>query len=321
MKKLIAITIGDIKGIGINILIREWKNNKINNFIILTNYKIFIKQNLISEKKLNILDNDSNIEKKYLNNKINILNFKTKNRHTNCFDSLELAYKLTKDKKIIGILTLPINKIEINKFIDKNFIDQTTFFSNLEKNKKTNMVFIYNKKFFIPLTIHIELKKVFLQFKQKKLIIDKIMSLIETLKIDFKIQNPKFVISGINPHCGEDGVISNDEKKYLIPIVEYLKKNNININGPFSGDGLINKSNLKKYDIFLFTYHDQALIPFKIISNFEGVNFTSGLDILRVSPTHGTARDIKNKKSASSKSIINSFKVLHKIYKNRKNLD
>ena len=183
------------------------------------------------------------------------------------------------------------------------------------------MVFIYNKKFFTPLTIHIELKKVFLAFKQKKLIIDKIISLIETLKIDFKIQNPKLVIAGINPHCGEDGVISNDEKKYLIPIISDLKKNNINISGPFSGDSLINNTNLSNYDIFLFTYHDQALIPFKIISNFEGVNFTSGLDILRVSPTHGTARNIKNKKLANSKSIINSFKVLHKIYKNRKNLD
>ena len=71
------------------------------------------------------------------------------------------------------------------------------------------------------------------------------------------------------------------------------------------------------YDVFIFTYHDQALIPFKIISNYEGVNFTSNLKIIRVSPSHGTAVDMIGKKEVNTKSIKNCFKILKKIYKNR----
>ena len=82
---------------------------------------------------------------------------------------------------------------------------------------------------------------------------------------------------------------------------------------------MINKNNFNKYNVFLFTYHDQALIPFKIISNFSGVNFTSNLSVIRVSPSHGTAKDIIGKKNVSSKGILNCFKIINKIYKNRKN--
>ena len=126
------------------------------------------------------------------------------------------------------------------------------------------------------------------------------------------------IISGINPHAGEEGLISNDEKKYLIPIINKLKKNKkINIDGPVSGDGMINKLNLNKYDIFLFPYHDQALIPFKIISNFQGINFTSNLNIIRLSPSHGTAKDLIGSKHVKTGGIINCFKIIRKIYKNR----
>ena len=316
MNNLIAVTIGDIKGIGINLLLKEWGNNKLKNFIIISNYNIIKKSNLINKYEINLIKNEDEIEN-YDRNKLNILDINTKDQYTNVIDSLRIAYKLTKIKLFIGILTLPLNKKEINKFVDNNFIDQTSFFSKLEKTINSNMVFIFKNKIFTPLTTHIELKNVYKFFKKKDLVINKIKNLNYTLKTDFKINNPKLVIAGINPHAGEEGVISKDEDTYLKPIITYLKNNNINISGPFSGDSLINKNNLSKYDAFLFTYHDQALIPFKIISNFEGVNFTSNLNIIRVSPSHGTARDTINKKIATSKGIINCFKIINKISKNR----
>ena len=80
---------------------------------------------------------------------------------------------------------------------------------------------------------------------------------------------------------------------------------------------MINNQNLNNYDVFIFTYHDQALIPFKILSNYEGVNFTSNLDIIRVSPSHGTAESLIGSKNIISKGIINCFKLIKKIKKNR----
>ena len=159
------------------------------------------------------------------------------------------------------------------------------------------MIFIYKNYFFIPLTIHIKLKDVSKNFKNSKLIIDKIKSLNFTLLNDFQINNPKYAIAGINPHNGENGIISNEDEKLLSPIINELYKNNIKITGPISPDAIINKKNLKTYNCFIFTYHDQALIPFKLLSNYSGVNYTSNLDIIRVSPDHGTAYDMIGKKN------------------------
>ena len=318
MNKLIGVTIGDIKGIGIHILINEWKKNNIKNFILITNYSIFEKFNLINKKRINVIKNNRILD--YKKNKFNILNIKSKNQYTNIYDSLEAGYKLTKNYKFIGILTLPLNKIDIKKFVNKEFIDQTSFYSKLEKVKESNMIFIYKNKFFIPLTTHIELKKVSSYYKNQKDIYIKIISLIKTLKNDFGIKKPKILMAGINPHAGENGLISNEDDKLLKPIIKKLKKNMTYINGPVSGDTIIIDNNLLKFDTFIFTFHDQALIPFKIISNYNGVNFTSALSIIRVSPSHGTARNLVSKNLYSSKGIINCFKVIRKIHNNRKKI-
>jgi len=314
-KKLICVTIGDIEGIGIRLLLKEFKDKKINNFILLTNIDIFKKYIKFSQKKINILK-EINSEN-YKTKKLNIYSFKTKNKQTNTMDSLKYAYEFTNKKIFIGILTLPLNKYKLNKSVSKNFIDQTSYFSNKEGQKYGNMIFYHENKFFIPLTIHIELKKVHKQFKNKILMVKKIENLYSTLINDFKIQNPKIILSGINPHAGENKIISKDDEKYLLPIINDLQKKNILIDGPISGDGVINSLNLKKYNVFIFTFHDQALIPFKILSNYEGVNFTSNLNIIRVSPSHGTAENLVGSKKIISKGIINCFNLIKTIKKNR----
>ncbi len=314
--KLICVTIGDIEGIGIHILLKEFKKGNINNFILITNINIFNSYIKFPKNKIKLF-NDSNF-KNFDKNKLNIYNYKTKNNNSNTIDSLDYAYKLTKEKKFIGIITLPLNKYKIKKTINKKFIDQTSFFSNKEKNKYSNMIFYYKNKFFTPLTIHIELKKVHKYFNKKMDIVKKIENLNSSLVNDFKIIKPRMIIAGINPHAGENDAISKDDNKYLIPIIKKLKKKGIFINGPVSGDGMINNQNIKNYDAFIFTYHDQALIPFKIISNYEGVNFTSNLNIIRVSPSHGTAENLIGSKKIISKGLNNCFNLVYKINKNRK---
>lgn len=314
-KKLICVTIGDIEGIGIYLLIKEFLKNNIQNFVIISNIEIFNKNIKFPKNKINTIN--KNIIENFDSKKLNIYTFKTKNKNTNTIRSLELSLQLTKKKIFTGILTLPLNKNKINMTVDKKFLDQTTFFSKHDNSKNSNMIFYYKSKFFVPLTIHIELKKVHLYFKNYSQIINKIESLSSTLKKDFKVKNAKMIMAGINPHAGENGTISNDDETYLNPIIRKLKNRKINITGPVSGDSIINEENLKRYDVFLFTFHDQALIPFKIISNYEGVNFTSGLNVIRVSPSHGTAENLIGNNQASTKGILNCFNLINSINKNR----
>ena len=315
MNKLIAVTIGDINGIGIKILLKEWKNNNINNFVLFTNLKLI--KNYILNNKLNIKINDYSEMYKFKKNELNIFNIKAKNNYYNSYNSLIETYKYTKKNNFIGIVTLPINKYLITRKINKNFVDQTEFFKKIDNQKINNMLFIYKNKFFTPLTTHIKLSKVSSEFANQKEIYNKIIILEKTLKKDFNVLNPKFIISGINPHSGEGGMIGKDEIKNLIPIIKKLKKNKINITGPKAADTMVNKNSLKKFDCFIFAYHDQALISFKLISNHSGINFTSNLNIIRTSPDHGTAYDLVKKGNFSSNGLLNSFKVLRKIHKKR----
>jgi 4-phospho-D-threonate 3-dehydrogenase / 4-phospho-D-erythronate 3-dehydrogenase len=314
-KKLICVTIGDIKGIGIHLLLKEFKKEKIKDFILFTNINIFIKHIKFPKNRINVIDeiNFDNYNKK----KLNIYSYKTKNKETNTIDALKHAYEFTYNKIFVGILTLPLSKFKLNKSVSKKFIDQTTYFSNKENQKYSNMIFYYKNKFFIPLTVHIELKAVHKSFKNKAIMVNKIKNLYSTLINDFKIKKPKMILAGINPHAGENKIISKDDNKYLLPIIDKLKKKEIFISGPISGDGIINNKNLKNYDAFIFTYHDQALIPFKILSNYKGVNFTSNLDVIRVSPSHGTAENLVGSNKVISKGIINCFNLIRKIKKNR----
>lgn len=321
MNNLIAVTIGDIKGIGIEILLKSWKLKKIKNFILFTNEKYFRyylkKKNIkIKYKVIN------NISTKILNlykNEFFIYTYNAINNYDNTYKSLIYAYEFTKLKKSIGVITLPLNKNIIIKNIDKKFKGQTEFFQKLDNKKYSNMIFVHKKIIIATLTNHIRLKNVTSEIKKTEKILNKIRILNNTLIYKFNINKPKFIISGINPHCGESGNFGNEEIKYQIPIIKKLIQENINITGPISGDSIVNYANILKYDCFIFNYHDQALIPFKIISKYSGINYTDGLSIIRVSPDHGTAYDIVGKNIANNSSLINCFKFLKNIKKKNTN--
>ena len=110
-----------------------------------------------------------------------------------------------------------------------------------------------------------------------------------------------------------------EEKKYIIPSIKKLKKQKIFIEGPFPADSLFTKKNIEYYDCFVCCYHDQALIPFKIFSEFSGVNFTGSLSIIRTSPDHGTGFDIAGKGKASEKSLFAALIKANEIAQKRKN--
>jgi len=320
LKTIKAVTIGDIDGIGIKLLINLWKfkKNKIGKFILISNYNLFkeyINKNNInlSYSKINDLKNIKKIFNKFLP----IYDIKADNNILNSYYSIKKSYLLTKKNYCSSLITLPINKEKIINNIDNNFIGQTELLQQLDNKKFSNMVF-YSKDIIVTtLTTHIPLNKINFYLKQKEIIYKKIYSLNELLKKDFNILNPKLVICGVNPHAGENGTLGIEEIKILNPIINKLIKKGININGPFSSDTIFNIKNRLKYDCFICIYHDQALIPFKLLSGLEGVNYTGSLNVIRTSPDHGTAYDLVNTNNASDKSLINSFILAEKIYQNR----
>jgi 4-hydroxythreonine-4-phosphate dehydrogenase len=250
------------------------------------------------------------------NNYINVYNFKSKTKIDNTYNSLIESYNLTKLKYFIGILTLTINKEKIINNIDDQFVGQTEFYKNIDKKKNVNMLFVYKNLRILTLTTHIKFRKIIYYLNKKNFIYDKILSLNKCLKRDLNLLTPKMIISGVNPHASENSTIGNEEKKIIIPALRRIKKKNIHIDGPYSADSLLINKN-KEYDVFIFHYHDQALIPFKLLSKNKGINFTTGLDIIRVSPDHGTAYNIVGKNIAGTRGLINCFNFIKKITKNR----
>jgi 4-hydroxythreonine-4-phosphate dehydrogenase len=153
------------------------------------------------------------------------------------------------------------------------------------------------------LTDHIPLSEVAAHLTEE-LIKKKIETIKQTLIQDFSINKPKIAVLGLNPHCGDGGVIGNEDDAILKPALRKLFEKGTLVFGPFPADGFFGSNQYEKYDAIIATYHDQGLIPFKTLSFGKGVNFTAGLNKIRTSPDHGTAYDIAGKGIAD----YNSFK-------------
>ena len=318
MNKLIAITIGDINGIGLDILIKSWQDKKIKNFVLITNNDILT--NVLKKRKIKLLLNQVNFKKNqfiYLKDKFNIFSYKANSSEENTYKSLKYGYSLCANKQCIGVITLPLRKDIIKNKINKNFIGHTEFFQKKDKKNNVNMILFHKKIIISPLTTHLEVKKISKVISNKKFLFNQIYNLNKSLQLDFNIKKPKLIISGLNPHAGENGEIGTEEKKFIQPVIENLQKKDVNIIGPFSADSLLINNNIDKFDCFIFIYHDQALIPFKFISQFSGVNYTGNLNIIRTSPDHGTAYNLLGSNKISNKSFINSYKLINKIYNHR----
>jgi 4-hydroxythreonine-4-phosphate dehydrogenase len=165
-------------------------------------------------------------------------------------------------------------------------------------------------------THHIPLNEVSGSISKAK-ILESLETLNDILIKDFDKEKPLIAVLGLNPHAGDDGVIGNEEIEILLPAIEEAKKKGIFVNGPFPSDSFWGTLEYKKYDIVLAMYHDQALIPFKLLAFVDGVNYTGGLPFVRTSPDHGTGYDIVGKNVANQESFLNAIFAAVNITKNR----
>jgi len=322
----VVFTCGDVNGIGPEIAIKAFskiltkKNTDQLIFICPKNvfefyykslefkfrFKFVSKQNeLFSGSHLNIVE---------LKNVKTAFGKPTKESGKTSFDSIITAIELIKNNLADVLVTAPISK-EAFKLAKINFPGHTELLASSENEKNFLMMFLSEQINAALLTIHEPIKKVSSQITKEK--IYRAVSLLDkTAKQELGISNPKIAALGLNPHAGESGLIGKEEERVIKPAIKFLKKK-FNVDGPFVPDAFWGNKIFKNYDLILGMYHDQILIPFKLLNFASGVNFTAGLKIIRTSPDHGTAYDIAGKNKADISSLMQAYYYAIKIFKNR----
>ena len=299
----IAITTGDPNGIGAEITIKALNllNLPVKDIVIITNSKVLNTYGKIHNNyEIIDVDYDGKVQAGEIS-----------------ADAGDLAYRLLEKACQIKpkyIVTAPTSK-EAMHLAGHHFNGQTEVLEHFlaRGGQKAEMLFVAKDFRVLLLTRHCALKDIKLT---KELIIEKVERLRSYFQNKLFIKKPSFALCALNPHAGEGGILGDEEEKIMIPAVEALRTRGINITNPFPADNLFIKgvqSYLKgekqTYDCFIACYHDQGLIPMKAAASDKTVNMTIGLDIIRTSPSHGTAFDIAGKSIASPDSMIEAIKA------------
>jgi 4-hydroxythreonine-4-phosphate dehydrogenase len=223
-----------------------------------------------------------------------------------CVRYIEKAVELATGKQIRGIVTAPISK-EALKMAGLKWPGHTEMLADLTNTKDCAMMLVGGPLKVILVTIHTALRNVpDLITKQK---------VVKTIRLAKKacdmlgVKNPKIAVAGLNPHAGEKGIFGDEEIRKIIPAVREAIEEKIPVSGPYPPDTIFHKAYLGDVDIIVCMYHDQGLIPLKMIAFDKGVNVTVGLPFVRTSPDHGTAYDIAWKGIASPSSMIEAIRL------------
>ena len=320
MKKIL-ITLGEPAGIGpdLGVLLSDKYLDK--STIIIAD-PLLLEQSAKKIKKkiyLNILDN---INSRLISGKgcINILpvNLNTKNtpgklnpkNSSYVIKTIQLAAELCKQGFAGGMVTGPISKSVLNEGGFK-ISGHTEFLADICDCKSVMM--LMNKKMKVALhTTHVPLDNIS-KYITKKAIRQTVMIVDQDMKEKFKIKKPRILITGLNPHAGENGMLGKHESKIIEPTVRKLNTEGILIDGPVPADTAFLKKNILKYDVILTMFHDQGLPVIKFDNFKTTVNITLGLPIVRVSVDHGTALDLAGTGKVDVSSFVESIRIAKKI--------
>lgn len=320
MKKIIIFS-GDPNSINSEIIFRSWKKlskslkkkiHVISNFNLINHQFKKLGYTVNTQKIKNIRVKSDNHKLKIIDVPINYkypFNVPINSNRVFIKKSLNLAHKLSLEKDVMGVINCSIDK----NLLEKNNLGVTEFFaSKCNVLDNSEAMLIWNKKLSVcPLTTHLDIKNVAKNIN-KTLIINKVKSINEWYKKKFKIK-PRIAMLGLNPHNAEFR-INSEEKKIIMPAIKELKKNKINVVGPLSADTIF-MNDYKNYKVIVGMFHDQVLAPFKSIFKFDAVNITLGLKYLRVSPDHGTAKNLIGKNKANISSFLQCIKIVNELGK------
>lgn len=323
----VGISIGDINGIGPEVIMKSLNDNRMLvdcTPIIYGSTKVFsfFKKEL---EEQDFIYQAAESAEKAIKGKVNVVNIwegeiefnlghPSEKSGNYAFESLERATQDLASGKIDVLVTAPISKDAMGKMGFK-FPGHTEYLADLSGQADALMLMISPTLRVGLVTTHIPLKDVSLNITTER-VAEKIRAFSASLKKDFGIQRPKIAVLGMNPHAGENGKMGQEEQEAISPAISIANSEGLLSFGPFPADGFFGSSARHNYDGVLAMYHDQGLSAFKALAFDEGVNFTAGLPIIRTSPDHGTAYDIAGQNKASGDSMRNAIYLAIDVHRN-----
>lgn len=324
----VGVTIGDINGIGPEVIIKTFLDDRI---LALCTPIIYGASKVISYHK-NIVDDDFRFNQlrlgdKPIEGKVNVANCwqeavsinlgkASKEGGVYAFKALERAVQDLKDGSIDALVTAPINKYSM-QLADFPYKGHTEYLTDSFGIKESLMLMVQDNLRVGVATNHIPVEEIAANLDQSTLT-KKIQIMHDSLVKDFGLERPKIAVLGLNPHAGDGGVIGEEEIKILQPVIEEFKAKGNLVVGPFAADGFFGSGSYAKFDGIMAMYHDQGLVPFKLLSFGKGTNFTAGLPVVRTSPDHGTGFDLAGRNEADPASFRQALFTAIDLARNRK---
>lgn len=325
---IIGFTLGDLNGIGPEILIKTLEDSRILKLftpVIYGNHKVINRYKRLlgledfqiqpcrsaaaaAPRKVNMIncwDQDYEIKPGELDPDSGKL----------AWEGLKRAAEDLKNGEIQALVTGPIHKSNMPKE-EFPYPGHTEYFAELAGAKESLMVMVSEQLKVALATVHLPLEKVASKLN-RNLVFNRVSDLEKTLFRDFMVRFPKIAVLGLNPHAGENGKMGIEEETVIGPAIKELRDKGKHVFGPFPADGFFASGQFLKFDGVLAMYHDQGLIPFKVLAGNGGVNFSAGLPFIRVSPDHGTGFDIAGKNEANPDSLRNALFLALDILRNR----
>ena len=320
MKPIIAITAGDINGVGYEIILKSLVNPHICEIcrpIVYGNAKV-ARQHMqtLDEEYRNIQWNIIQDPKQAKDGRLNLitcypddtpvqLGLSTPEAGQASLKSLQRACQDLKNGLVHAIVTAPINKdnIQSDEF---RYSGHTEYLTQLFGEGKDSLMMMISDRMRVALVCnHTPIAKVAETINEER-ILSKLAVLNDTLKMDFTCRKPRIAVLALNPHAGDNGLIGEEETNIIRPAIAKAQEQGIWAFGPYSADGFFGAGQYNHFDAVLAMYHDQGLAPFKAL-DMSGVNFTAGLPIVRTSPDHGTAYSLAGKNEADATSILHAI--------------
>ncbi len=309
VRKKLAITIGDPAGIGPEVALKALLSEEISRIclpvlvgdaVVIRKASRLIKGKRTFPRGVKIVDLGQIRKEDFARGKPTAAGGKASAAY------IREAVNLAINGEVDAIITAPISK-EALKRGGFPWPGHTEMLAELTGTKEYAMMLVGGPLRVILVTIHTALKNV------PKLVTKE--RVLRTIRLARRachmmgIKTPKIAVSGLNPHAGESGIFGTEEIKEIVPAVNEAREERINAEGPFPPDTIFHKAYRREVDIVVCMYHDQGLIPLKMIAFDKGVNVTVGLPIIRTSPDHGTAYDIAWKGDANPSSMIEAIKL------------
>ena len=331
-KPRIGISVGDINGIGLEVILKSLEDPRMLEFCTPVLYgsakAVFYHRNIVKLADFQIFTakNGEAIE----DGQINVINCwpegvrislgQVSEEAGRCAKlALEQAAMDLKAGYIDGLVTAPIHKKSM-QLAGFEHIGHTEFLTQAwgEGQVESLMLMVSEDLRIGLVTNHLPIAKVASSLTQA-LVLEKIRLMDRTLRQDFGLSRPKIAVLGLNPHAGDEGAIGTEELDLIIPAIMEAKELGCMALGPYAADGFFRSGNYKYFDGILAMYHDQGLIPFKALSEAPGVNYTAGLPFIRTSPDHGTGFDIAGRNVARPDSFMEALFMALELLKNRAN--